>query len=58
MDLPLSFTTIVSDKKGLNKLNDRVSYKGVVYKVKDQATGQGAQNYTPSDRPNVWQKLS
>jgi hypothetical protein len=40
------------------KLNDRVSYNGVVYKVKDQATNDGAKGYEPSTRANIWMPIS
>ena len=51
------WTSLEYNAEKFYKLNDRVSYQGVVYKVQDQATNDGAKGYTPSDRPNVWLKL-
>lgn len=48
------WTSLEWNKDTFYLLNDRVSYNGKIYKVKDQATGNGAKGYEPSTKTNVW----
>jgi hypothetical protein len=42
------------DENKFYKLNDVVMYKGLSYKVRDQATGDGAKGYAPDNNSNIW----
>jgi signal peptidase I len=46
------------DKDTYYKKGDQVTFMGKKYEVQDQATQDGAKNYQPDVRPNVWKVVN